>query len=267
MMRMNRFVIGICIWLLLGITACGKSSDPTEVPETVVSEVPGNAMSPENDPPKTENAAAELPNEEPAGEQQIVSEPAEEETEWERLWRQNRTYPLVYGDEAWESFGYEEKIEILNPPEDLLESFTPEELADLFLHYPLFPYMPDYTDNQKDIFFEIYREYSTIAARFLESEDRFPCLMEAWRQNDFNVEAFDGSSVDDWFDASVWADRIVADYLLAYGADLTEEEKDLYREIYAERDEQYYSRSVNESRSSLEILFDTELPHRRGCAR
>ena len=160
-------------------------------------------------------------------------------------------------------------MEILNPPGDLLETFTMDELAHLFLTYPLFPYMPWFGDNETNLFFATYTGYSTIASKFLESDERFEYLMKEYRATEFNYEAVKCESFDDFCDVSVWADNVVVYYILAYGGDFTEEEKDLYCEIRDEKYEKYYSKidDPNKNVSSYKILFDEPLPHREGCTR
>jgi len=189
--------------------------------------------------------------------------------ECEEKWYETRDYPIKYGDEVWEDVSYPDKMEILNPPEDLLETFTMDELAHLFLTYPLFPYMPWFGDNETNLFFATYTEYSTIASKFLESDERFEYLMKEYRATEFNYEAVKCESFDDFCDVSVWADNVVIYYILAYGADFTEEEKDIYCGIRDEKYEKYYSKidDPNKNVSSYKILFDEPLPHREGCTR
>ncbi|MBR4607282.1 MAG: hypothetical protein IKO41_13795 [Lachnospiraceae bacterium] len=48
-------------------------------------------------------------------------------------WRETRSYPLQYGDEELMSMPFQEQLDLLNPPLDLLSEFTTEELANLIM--------------------------------------------------------------------------------------------------------------------------------------
>ncbi|MCR4961843.1 MAG: hypothetical protein K6A74_10335 [Lachnospiraceae bacterium] len=257
---MKRTFLLVMIAGVLLFPACGAKEQPVSSTseETVVETV---SISEEK---QEEHAESETSVEEISALEQFKLECREK-------WYETRDYPFRYGDEKWadwENVSFDDTREILNPPEDLLETFTMEELAHLFLNYPLFPYMPWYTDDQTDIFFSIYEEYNPIAAKFMESEERFEYLMKEYRANEFNYAAVEDGS---WWleDASVWADEIVICYVLAYGADFTDEERDLYCEIRDEKYEKYYSiiDDPNDDLSDYYVIFDEPLPHRKGFHR
>ena len=190
-----------------------------------------------------------------------------EMSEWDRIWRETRDWPLKRDDKDWDSISYTDKIAILNAPEDLLDTFTPEELTKLFLTNPLFPYMPSFTDYDKDLFFGIYEDQFNIAAKFMSMDDRFIYLMEAYRNNELNVEVL-GKGEQLW-DPSAITENMIIDYIIAFGADLSSEEKALYMEIFKERNEKYYSKveGVTAELNMYEVVFDKALPHRKGFAR
>lgn len=68
---------------------------------------------------------------------------------------------------------------------------------------------------------------------------------------------------------AAWAENIIIDYVLAYGADLTEKERALYEEIRDERYEKYNSKmsDTTDELCMWFVVFDKSLPHRKGFAR
>ncbi len=173
---------------------------------------------------------------------------------WSIEWRIKRDYPLKLGDEDWDDYSFLEKMQILNPPDDLLESFSMDELVELFLTYPLLPYMPT-MDEDRTGFLTIYQGYSTIAKKFIESDDCFKYLMKAFEENKLDLDRF-ADSDGGFFYISYWADIVIQRYVLAYGENFTEEEKRLYKDVFSAREEKYYSKI---DRSSRTYLFEVSL--------
>ena len=52
-------------------------------------------------------------------------------------WYELRDYPMKPGDEGWDRMDYGEILKVVNPPQELIDSMSTRELADLMLHYPL----------------------------------------------------------------------------------------------------------------------------------
>ncbi len=178
---------------------------------------------------------------------------------WSIEWRSKRDYPLKLGDEDWNEYSFPEKMEILNPPDDLLESFSMDELVELFLTYPLLPYMPS-VDEDRTGFMIIYQGYSSIAKKFIESDYRFNYLMKAFADNELDLERF-ADSDGGFFYIDYWSDVVTQRYVLAYGENFTEEEKRLYKDVFSEREEKYYSKLDRSGRVYLyQISFSLSEP-------
>lgn len=218
---MRKVVLLVQVTILLLLCSCSTKHSISEQPTQPVS-----ALSDEPISHESENIDS-------------YGEPIHVEDEWAERWRETRDYPLKSVDPEWDAVSFPDKKELLNPPDDVLNSLSKEELAKLFLTYPLFPYMPS-IDEYRAGFMDIYQEYSTIAERFMQYEDRFDYLMHVYKENELQVERAEDYS--GFFDESFWVDIVIQKYVLAYGETLTEEEKNLYKEIYSEREEKYYSK-------------------------
>jgi len=218
---MRKAILLVQVTILLLLCSCGLKHSISELPTQSVSDLSEEAIS--NEPEILDS----------------YGEPIHTEDKWAERWRDTRDYPLKIGDPEWDAVSFPDKKELLNPPDDVLNSLSKEELAKLFLTYPLFPYMPS-IDEYRTGFMDIYQEYSTIAERFMQYEDRFDYLMHVYKENELQVERAEDYS--GFFDESFWVDIVTQKYVLAYGETLTEEEKNLYKEIYSEREEKYYSK-------------------------
>ncbi|MCR4599067.1 MAG: hypothetical protein K5678_08550, partial [Acetatifactor sp.] len=60
---------------------------------------------------------------------------ATDKDELKRRWYETNDYPIAVGDEGWYDYGMMDMFDILNPPQELLESYSSSKLADLMMTY------------------------------------------------------------------------------------------------------------------------------------
>lgn len=71
------------------------------------------------------------------------------------LWYETYYYPMNPESDEWMKYGLEDTLDILNPPEELLHSFSTEELAELMMDYPYLWVLTSYEFDKMDTFFVI----------------------------------------------------------------------------------------------------------------
>ena len=92
---------------------------------------------------------------------------AQEIEEVKSLWYIKKDYPLTMNDTSWNEYSLLESIEILNPPEDLLNEMTSEELAQLLLKYPYMWILSTYEYNHIDYYYDFLETNSDIYQVFM----------------------------------------------------------------------------------------------------
>ncbi|MCR4599242.1 MAG: hypothetical protein K5678_09450 [Acetatifactor sp.] len=104
------------------------------------------------------------------------------------LWKEYGDYPIPYGDDKLNRFSYYEIIDILNPPAEVLDSFTVNELAELVLKYPLMNEMLGIADSDMPIYFSSLEGNSTIFQELLWREGGIEALLEIYNSLSLDVE-------------------------------------------------------------------------------
>lgn len=140
-------------------------------------------------------------------------------TKWEDIWYATREYPSKAEETEFSKLSAEEKTDVLNPPQDLLDEMTTNELAELTLRYPLFSVMPWYDDTQKDIQLSIYAGYSKIYEEILKRDDHVEAILQAYRNLELNRNA---SETEMLTDESWQAEYFVENFVLANGNNFTD---------------------------------------------
>lgn len=205
---------------------------------------------------------------------EISSAPETEKaaTKWEDIWYATREYPSKAEETEFSKLSAEEKTDVLNPPQDLLDEMTTRELAELTLRYPLFSVMPWYDDTQKDIQLSIYAGYSKIYEEILKRDDHVEAILQAYRNLELNRNA---SETEMLTDESWQAEYFVENFVLANGNNFTDKQRSDYLEIVQERTETYYSKidGCKLGRISFDTaknpyrkyyFYNVELPNRNG---
>lgn len=148
-----------------------------------------------------------------------------EETIQDR-WSTLRDYPIKDLAEL-NSYSFEERLEILNPPADLLEQMSTEELVHLTLTYPMYGMVPWYPDEEKKIQLGVFMGWSDIFRELTGRKDMISCLLAEYEKKEPIRES------------PVSAEAFMEDFVLAYGEAFSKEEKAQYQRIAAQKSEEY----------------------------
>ena len=172
-------------------------------------------------------------------------------------WYANREYPVKTWAQCQELGGDLEWWRIVsNPPEDLLNDLSTEELVHLVMHYPLLPYMPSFTDVDSQIFCATLEGYSTIFARLLTKEERNRLILNEYASNVLDAEAYNSGEYI-LGNESVWVEILTEYYVWTYSKEFTQEERQYYLDIVARKDETEYT-LIKEGRVKFGLSFDPD---------
>lgn len=172
-------------------------------------------------------------------------------------WYANREYPVKTWAQCQELGGDLEWWRIVsNPPEDLLNDLSTEELVHLVMHYPLLPYMPSFTDVDSQIFCATLEGYCTIFARLLTKEERNRLILNEYASNVLDAEAYNSGEYI-LGNESVWVEILTEYYVWTYSKEFTQEERQYYLDIVARKDETEYT-LIKEGRVKFGLSFDPD---------
>jgi len=172
--------------------------------------------------------------------------PAELKEEWWVL----RDFPIPYGDERLGSFSYQNVLDILNPPEDMLPDFSTSELAELVLRHPHMNDMLGFTDSDMHIYFSALKGNSHIFSEFLWREGCVDAILDAYEALPYEVEAVNGAGdpVVAFMEVPSFRKEVfIREFTFFYLSRFSEEEAERFLAIRAQRDEEFYSKLQNES--------------------
>ncbi len=105
-------------------------------------------------------------------------------------WYTDRTFPMNPESPEWMEYGLAENLDILNPPDDLLNEMTTEELASLMMNYPHLWVFTSYGFEQKDIFWSYLSDNCSIYNELMSREDGIECLMAEYLKTDFDAKLY-----------------------------------------------------------------------------
>lgn len=179
--------------------------------------------------------------------------------QWKDKWYELRSYPepMKYAPSGYQgySFDWEEYRELMNPPADLLKDFTSRELADLMLRYYDITFYPDYQDV--DELFGRLEKNCDILKELLEREDGIAAVLQAYEDNtgwEYPASALTESVLRDGH-PGIMAELFVCRFVDRYHERFTQEDIDLYREVYQKKKLIYGEIPV----SSAAVQFTTVL--------
>ncbi|MBE5861973.1 MAG: hypothetical protein E7295_03890 [Lachnospiraceae bacterium] len=179
----------------------------------------------------------------------FYAEAAADSTEKNEKWRELRDYPMQYGDEELTTMSLEEQLELLNPPQDMLEEFSTEELAELMLRYPLSYEMLGWFDFEISSYFSILESQSSIFSELISREGGNTAILKVADSVILDVDIINTSGgVTHAFmeSASVRTETFFRNFVVAYWNRFSQEERDLYRSIHGQRSDKYYVFIENE---------------------
>lgn len=105
-------------------------------------------------------------------------------------WYTTHTFPMNPECKEWMEYSLEENLNILNPPEDLLQSMTSEELAKLMMDYPHLWVLTSYEFQEKNFFWDYLTNNCDIYKELLNREDGIDCLLDEYLLSDFDAEVY-----------------------------------------------------------------------------
>ncbi len=126
----------------------------------------------------------------------------------------------------------------LNPPEDILNGLSSEELASLFQTWPWIHLVDSYNDDgdHYERFFQFAELNSDIFFELLGREDGYVCILEAYRNNKFDINANNENPLFCYsLDLTEKAEVFGCQFIRYYHHHFTRDEYDLACEIIKEK--------------------------------
>lgn len=187
---------------------------------------------------------------------QTISAQAAGGKELKEQWYTTKDYPVLPGCRDWRLHDFTEMVDILNPPEDLLESFTSGELAELLLRYP---YLINLIGGYDDVsmFFDFMGQ-CLIYEELFRREDGVRELLNAFQKNQIDLEMLNEKPVSVYGgESGTLADLFVCRYMRFYWNSISEEDKRYYCEIAEEKKQSYMELKEDDPKDYLceELLF------------
>lgn len=94
-------------------------------------------------------------------------------------WYQEVKYPILPGDEEWAQYDYLERLDIINPPKDVISKLSSLELAQLMYSYP---FNVRYFEDESWVF-SFLELHCDIYKEIVKREDGTSALLELYRNN------------------------------------------------------------------------------------
>lgn len=178
------------------------------------------------------------------------------------LWSETRYYPITPESDEWAEYGLWEALEILNPPEELLRSFSTEELAHLMMEYPYLWLLTAF--DETDDFFEFLENNCDIYNELMSRDDGVLCLAKEYQNLEYDVLQWANNG--DWSlksygyfpaaNAETFGCRFI--WYMNKSGDMDQEENELFSEIIREKTEVY--ESISNSITKRYLNFEKERP-------
>ena len=147
------------------------------------------------------------------------------------VWYETRYYPVNPESDEWMEYGLEDTLDILNPPEELLHSFSTEELAELMMDYPFLWMLTSYEYDKMDYFFDFIEYNCDIYNELMSREDGVSCLLKEYQKSDFNVKLYNEDPYMVWGYHPMANAEVFGCQFIVYmnnSSDIDEEEAELY---------------------------------------
>lgn len=175
------------------------------------------------------------------------------------LWNEKRYYPIEPGSDEWNQYGLVELVAILNPPEEVLDSFATEELATLMMEYPYLWLLTSYEYENRDYFFDFVEANCDIYNELLRREDGIECLLKDYRETDFDAAFYNADPYVVWgynpkANAEVFACQTLVH--LQESGKISGKEYELYTTVVNEKKELY--EALEDGISKMYLSFDKE---------
>ncbi|MBR4608368.1 MAG: hypothetical protein IKO41_19345 [Lachnospiraceae bacterium] len=159
--------------------------------------------------------------------------------ELKQLWYETNDYPITVEDEEWYDYGMLDMFDILNPPQELLETYSAQKLAGLMMTHPYLWVLPSYEFEDKDYFFG-YIQNSNIYTELFNRSDGVKNLLTVYRNSAIDLELLNSDPYIVWnLDTKVNAEIFGCQFIRFYAEQFDEEERMLADSIIAEKEQLY----------------------------
>lgn len=176
---------------------------------------------------------------------------------YEEKWYELLDYPIKsWADAQMQGMDFMEWIDILNPPADLLETFSTEKLVYLALRYPAFPYLPSFPDEEAEQFCSNYYGYSDIFKELRSREEANLYIIQDFSENIPNIEAYNSGQFYTG-NESIWLEIFMDNYVMTYYKEFSSKEVDLYNSAVEYKYQEYYSQ-IDDERAILGIIISKD---------
>ena len=174
---------------------------------------------------------------------------ASNKVELKQLWYETNDYPISTESEEWYDYGMEDMFDILNPPQELLNSYSSEKLAELMLKHPYLWVLPTYEFDNRQLFFAYIRN-SDIFNELMLRDDGITRLLEAYRDTAIDLDLLNSDLYVIWkLNQTVNAEIFGCQFINLNIESFSTEERMLANQIKEEKRDTY---------SNL-IYYDTKL--------
>lgn len=153
--------------------------------------------------------------------------------------------------DEWMKYGLEDTLDILNPPEELLHSFSTEELAELMMDYPYLWVLTSYEFDKMDTFF-CYLDNCDIYNELMSRDDGVSCLLKEYQKSDFNVNLCNEDPYMVWgYNPMANAEVFGCKFIVYNSSDFDKEEYELCYQVMLEKTDLYSALNDNIAKKYL----------------
>ena len=183
------------------------------------------------------------------------------------IWYGTRYYPIYYGNRYWQNPDYKfdmfELIDINNPPQDLLQTMSSDELAELLFVNPYLGQITTYygEDGRYDYstYFGFMEFNSDIFCELLRREDGIISILNRYQNSGIDEQWFEDEKCTDSLEGLIiwWSELMGSQFINLYSEVFTEKETDLAKQIIIDKNS-VYSEIPDVYRNDLEFVSDIE---------
>ncbi|MBQ6090599.1 MAG: hypothetical protein IJL07_04985 [Lachnospiraceae bacterium] len=164
--------------------------------------------------------------------EEVLERPAE--TQDRQLWYDTIYYPITPEMEEFKKYSLSELQAMLNPPQEILDSISNEELASLMLDYPLLKNLFAFDDPKQAI--QALEKSCTVFSELLSRKDMISVLLREYKSRASDVGFFTKNKSIDIMDTVF--EEIFMEYLfIVYKDQISEEEQRDYIEYKSRRED------------------------------
>lgn len=169
-------------------------------------------------------------------------------------WNETHYYPMNLESDQYMKYGLEDALDILNPPEELLHSFSTEELAELMMDYPYLWVLTSYEYDKMDYFF-VFIKNCDIYNELMSRDDGVSCLLKEYQKSDFNVNLYNEDPYMVWgYNPIANAEVFGCQFIVYNSSDFDKEEYELCYQVMLEKTDLYSALNDNIAKKYLSFV-------------